>query len=138
MSEERTVDARTIGDTGRYIIQAGTNVFISDSAAARENNTLAPEPTHLLLSALGVCAIGSVEKEAQALGVTIGGATANATSVKDANDPTRFERLHIDVVVRGVTQPVAQKLVDHFTSHCPIYNTFRRGGPISVAVSVAN
>jgi uncharacterized OsmC-like protein len=137
VSEQRTIDTRTIGDTGRYIIQAGTNVFISDSAAAREN-PVAPEPTHLLLSALGVCAIGSVEKEAQTLGVKIGGATANATSIKDPNDPTRFEKLHIDVVVRGVTQPVAEKLVDHFTSHCPIYNTFRRGGPITVAVSVAN
>lgn len=138
MSEERTVEARTIGDTGRYLIRAGTNLFISDSAAGREGDILAPEPSHLLLAALGVCAVGSVEKEARALGVKISGATANATSVKDANDPTRFEKLHIDVVVRGVTQPVAQTLVDHFTSHCPIYNTFRRGGPISVAVSVAN
>jgi uncharacterized OsmC-like protein len=136
MSEQRSVVAQTINVTGRYIIDAEGNIFVSDSAAGREEETVAPEPTHYLLSALAVCALGSVEKEARAREVKVPGATATVTSVRDEVDRTRFASVLIDVVVSGVSQATAEVLVEHFTSSCPIYNTFRRGGPISVKVSV--
>lgn len=136
MAETKNAHAQTIGETGRYLIEAEGNIFVSDSASGREEGTVAPEPTHYLLSALAVCALGSVEKEARTLGVTVPGGTANVTSVRDENDPTRFSSIQIDVVLRGVDQKLAETLVAHFTGNCPIYNTLKRGGPIAVSVRV--
>ncbi|HEY0294542.1 MAG TPA: OsmC family protein [Bordetella sp.] len=132
--ETKQVQAQTIGLSGRYLIDAEGNIFVSDSASGREEGTVAPEPTHFLLSALAVCALGSVEKEARERGVTVAGGTAQVTSVRDEHDRTRFANIQIDVTVRGVTQAQAELLVAHFTGNCPIYNTLRRGGPIAVSV----
>lgn len=132
--ETKQVQAQTIGLSGRYLIDAEGNIFVSDSASGREEGTVAPEPTHFLLSALAVCALGSVEKEARERGVSVAGGTAQVTSVRDENDRTRFANIQIDVTVRGVTQELAELLVAHFTGNCPIYNTLRRGGPIAVSV----
>lgn len=135
MSEQRSAITTTIGVTGRYLVESRGNLFASDSPSARDGDTAAVEPSELLLSALGVCALGSVEKAARELNLTVKHATAAVDAVRDAEDRTRFERVHIDVTVHGVTQEQAQQLIDHFSSGCVIYNTVRRGGPISVAVT---
>jgi uncharacterized OsmC-like protein len=136
VAETKNAHAQTIGITGRYLIESEGNIFVSDSASGREDGTVAPEPTHYLLSALAVCALGSVEKEARTQNVTVRTANANVTSTRDETDPTRFANIQIDVLLSGVTQDIAETLVAHFTNNCPIYNTLRRGGPISVSVSV--
>ncbi len=136
MSEKASVTAATINVPGRYIIDAEGNILVSDSAAGMEEATVAPEPMHYLLSALAVCALGRVEKEARLLDVKVPGATARVESVRHETDVTRFESITVDVVIAGLSQALAEKLVGHFTSNCPIYNTVRRGGPISVNVSV--
>jgi uncharacterized OsmC-like protein len=137
MGEVKSSSAQTIGISGRYLVEADGRIFVSDSAAIRTENSLAPEPTHFLLSALGVCVLGSVEKEANQLGIPVPHGDVSVTSVRDEEDQTRFSSIQIDVVLKSITQDLADKLVGHFTSHCPIYNTIRRGGPISVSVSVA-
>lgn len=134
MSEIKNAHAQTVGVAGRYLIEAEKNIFVSDSASGRDGEIVAPEPTHFLLSALAVCALGSVEKEARDTGVVVRSATADVTSTRDEEDRTRFSSVQINVEVFGVSQSEAERLVAHFTSHCPIYNTFRRGGPISVSV----
>ncbi|WP_213768567.1 OsmC family protein [Caballeronia sp. dw_19] len=134
MSEQRSATATTIGVTGRYLVDSRSNIFASDSPSARDGDTVALEPSELLLSALGVCALGSVEKAAAELKLSVRHAKAVVDSVRDPEDRTRFERVHIDVAVYGVTQAEAQQLIDHFTSGCVIYNTVRRGGPISASV----
>lgn len=134
MSEERSATATTIGVTGRYLVESRANFFVSDAPSARGGDTVAPEPSELLLSALGVCALGSVEKAARELNFDVLKATASVDSLRDANDRTRFERVHIAVRIHGVSQAQAEQLIDHFTSTCVVYNTVRRGGPISVAV----
>ncbi|PLZ00225.1 osmotically inducible protein OsmC [Burkholderia sp. WAC0059] len=135
MSEHRQAGVSTIGMTGRYVVQSRGNIFASDSPSARNGDTVAVEPSELLLSALGVCALGSVEKAAGELNLTVRHARAEVDSIRDAQDRTRFERVHIAVTVEGVTGEQAQQLIDHFTSGCVIYNTVRRGGPISVSVT---
>jgi uncharacterized OsmC-like protein len=134
MSEQRSATATSIGEAGRYLVQSRTNFFVSDSPSARDGDTTAPEPSELLLSALGVCALGSVDKAARERNLNVSKATAQVESLRDANDRTRFERVHIAVTIHGVSQDEAQQLIDHFTSTCAVYNTVRRGGPISVAV----
>jgi uncharacterized OsmC-like protein len=136
MSEKATVTASTIPVSGRYIIDAEGNIFVSDSAAGMETPTVAPEPMHYLLSALAVCALGSVEQAAREMAVKVPGGTAQVTSIRHATDPTRFEDILVDVVLSGVNQDTAEAMVAHFTGHCPIYNTVKRGGPINVKVSV--
>ncbi len=134
MSEQRGATVTTVGVTGRYLVESRTNFFVSDSPSARDGETAAPEPSELLLSALGVCALGSVDKAARELNLKVLNAAARVESIRDAQDRTRFERIHIAVAVHGVSQAEAQQLIDHFTSTCAVYNTIRRGGPISVAV----
>ncbi len=134
MSEQRRATATTIGVAGRYLVESRANFLVSDSPSARDGDTAAPEPSELLLSALGVCALGSVDKAARELNLNVLSATAAVDSARDANDRTRFERVHIAVTIHGVSQAEAQRLIDHFTSTCAVYNTIRRGGPISVAV----
>jgi len=134
MSEQRSATASTIGVTGRYLVESRANFFVSDSPSARDGETVAPEPSELLLSALGVCALGSVDKAARELKLNVLKASAHVDSIRDADDRTRFERIHIAVTIHGVSQVEAQQLIDHFTSSCAVYNTIRRGGPISVAV----
>jgi hypothetical protein len=36
-----------------------------------------------------------------------------------------------------VTLAVADRLIEHFVGHCPIFNAIRRGGPIAVSVTAA-
>ncbi len=135
MSEQRSATAKTIGVTGRYLVESRGNFFASDSPSARDGETAAVEPSELLLSALGVCALGSVEKAAREFELNVRHADATVDSLRDPDYRTRFARVHIEVTVYGVTQPQAQRLIDHFTSGCVIYNTVRRAGPISVAVT---
>jgi uncharacterized OsmC-like protein len=137
MAEVKTTSAQTIGISGRYLVEAEGRIFVSDSAAVRPENSIAPEPTHFLISALAVCVLGSVEKEAIDLGVPVPHGDVSVTSVRDEEDRTRFSSIQIDVVLKSITQDLAEKLVGHFTSNCPIYNTIRRGGPIAVSVSVS-
>ena len=40
------------------------------------------------------------------------------------------------VAIGGVAQQTAERLVAAFTDTCPIYNTIRRGGTISVRAGV--
>lgn len=134
MIEQRSAHAQTIGDTGRYVLEAGGNLFVSDSGSGRVGPVVAPEPAHYLLSALAACALGSVDKQARESEIAFVRATADVTSVRDEVDRTRFSSIDMQVAVYGVTQEQAQHLVNHFTSNCAIYNTVRRGGPISVTV----
>ncbi|SDV50688.1 OsmC family protein [Chitinasiproducens palmae] len=136
MAETRHSIARSVGIAGRYLIEAEGNILVSDSASGREEGTVAPQPTDYLLSALAVCALGSVEKEARAQGIATPAGEARVTSERDPDDATRFASIQIDVTLENVTQDTAESLVAHFTGNCPIYNTLRRGGPIAVSVHV--
>jgi|EndMetStandDraft_5_1072996.scaffolds.fasta_scaffold139181_2 uncharacterized OsmC-like protein len=137
VSDQHTITAQTTKEAGRYLIEGPGKVFVSDSAMIRGVPSVAPGPIELLVSALGSCTLASVESDPRDLGIAITGATANVTSIRDENDDTRFKSIQVDIVVSGVTQEVADRLIEHFVGHCPIFNTIRRGGPIAVSVTAA-
>lgn len=120
----------TNGTRGRYIIESSEKVFVSDSAS-RPGGAIAPGPNEFLLTALAVCALGSVERHAEEQALEIGrGTNATATSIRNEEKPTQFKVVHIEVFVDNVTQDSAEYLVGQFAGSCPIFNTTRRGGPV--------
>lgn len=137
MSHQHAITARTTTEAGRYLIEGPGKVFLSDSVLVRGVPSVAPEPIELLVSALGSCALASVQSDAREHGIAISGATASVTSIRDESNDTRFKSIQVDIVVAGVTLAVADRLIEHFVGHCPIFNAIRRGGPIAVSVTAA-
>lgn len=123
------------GEHGRYVISAEGKAFLSDSVS-REGGPVAPAPTDHLLSALAVCVLGSVGTRAGELELPVPATVATVTSERDVEDRTRFAAIRVVAHVPGVDEATGRELVHHFTSRCPIYNTIRRGGPISVDLVV--
>jgi uncharacterized OsmC-like protein len=120
----------TNGTRGRYLIESTEKVFVADSAT-RPGGAIAPGPGEFLLTALAVCALGSVERHAEEESWDIGKSTqATATSVRNEEKPTQFKVVHIEVFVDNVTHESAKYLVGKFAGSCPIFNTTRRGGPV--------
>ncbi len=132
-TEAHQIQATSTAELGRYLIEGEKVAFVSDSASRGE--TIAPSPVDLLLSALAVCALGSVQRHAAELEVELPSTVrAEVSSVRNDEHPTWFQLVLIRVHVPGVSQELAEELVEHFTSHCPIFNTVRRGGPVAVEV----
>jgi uncharacterized OsmC-like protein len=134
MSDTQAITALTTSDAGRYLLEGPGKVFLSDSAMIRRVPAIAPNPIEFLMAALASCAVASVESDARDFGIAIGGATAEVTSVRDEMDESRFSSILVSIAIEGVDQATAERLLTHFTNHCPVYNTIRRGGPIEVQV----
>lgn len=135
MSEIQAITARTTGDAGRYVLEGKGKVFLSDSAMIRRVPSVAPNPIEFLVSALASCALASVESDARDFGIVVRAASAEVTAVRDEADESRFSSILVALAVEGVDQPTAERLTTHFREHCPVYNTIRRGGPITVEVT---
>jgi len=128
--------AKVTDGRGRYLLEGKDKAFVADSSS-RPGGATAPNPGELLLSALAVCALGSVQRHAAEDEVAIGPrtiATATAHRNEDQSRRTQFKLVHIEVFVDGPSQAVAEELVGKFTQSCPIFNTTRRGGPVAVEV----
>lgn len=129
--------ATVTGDRGRYLLEAEGKVFVADSNS-RPDGPVAPNPGELLLSALAVCALGSVQRHGAEQGLAIGAkTTAIVTSTRhdDESKRTQFKLVHIEVFVDGPSHEAAESLVGQFTASCPIFNTVRRGAPVTVEVA---
>lgn len=121
---------------GRQIISAGTNHFVADRKASAGGPGEAVQAGELLLAALASCALAVIEKTAEAEGLRPAGVEIDASLERDPDDGTRYREIVLAVAIGGVTQQVAERLVAAFTDTCPIYNTIRRGGSISVRAGV--
>src|SRR4051812_8419724 len=123
IGETVSVTSATIGLFGRYLLSAGSNHFVSDQRAAAGGPGEAITAGELLLSSLGSCSLGLIQKTAKEQGIALRGAGAEVTFQRHASDPTRYESVRIAVQLFGVTAGEAETLVSGFTSNCPIYNT---------------
>lgn len=128
---------RTIGIPGRYLLSARTDHFVSDLRASAGGPGEAVRAAELLIGALVACALSSVEGKAGELGLVLEGVTIEASATRDPDDGTRYSDITLTVTIVGPDREVQQSLVDAFVATCPIYNTIRRGGPISVTLAAA-
>jgi uncharacterized OsmC-like protein len=133
IDEKVSITSATIGLFGRYLISAGRNHFVSDQRAAAGGPGEAVTAGELLLSSLGSCSLGLIQKTAKEQGIALREAGTEVTFQRHATDPTRYESVRIAVRLSGVTAGEAEKLVGGFTSNCPIYNTLKRGGPVEIS-----
>jgi uncharacterized OsmC-like protein len=117
--------------------QRGKNHFISDQRAAAGGPGEAITAGELLLSSLGSCSLGLIQKTAAEQGIGLRDAGTEVTFRRHATDPTRYEWIRIAVKLSGVTAGQAETLVGSFTSACPIYNTLKHGGPVEISWTVS-
>ncbi|NEV02287.1 OsmC family protein [Bradyrhizobium uaiense] len=137
IGETVTITSSTIGLFGRYLLSAGRNHFVSDQRAAAGGPGEAITAGELLLSSLGSCSLGLIQKTAKEQGIALREARTEVTFQRHATDPTQYESIRIAVRLSGVTESEAETLVSGFTSNCPIYNTLKRGGPVEISWTVS-
>jgi uncharacterized OsmC-like protein len=137
IGETISITSATIGLFGRYLLNAGRNHFVSDQRAAAGGPGEAITAGELLLSSLGSCSLGLIQKTAKEQGIALREAATEVTFQRHASDPTRYESIRIAVRLSGVTASEAETLVGSFTSNCPIYNTLKRGGPVEISWTVS-
>lgn len=127
------VSAVTTQTPGRFIVDANGKPFVSDTRSAIGGPGQALQAGELLLSALASCALGLIQKHAASQGIELGDISISASFKRHADDPTRYEYIRLVVTFAPtVGKDAGKACIDHFTANCPIYNTLRRGGPISI------
>jgi len=131
------IQAQATARTGRFIISAGANHFVSDSRPHAGGPGEAVQAGQLLLSSLASCGLGLIQSAAHELGLPLASASVEAAFQRDPEDGTRYQWIDLRFVLGGVSIADAQQLLARFTDHCPIFNTLQRGGTVRAAVAVA-
>jgi len=58
---------------------------------------------------------------------------ATAAFKRHTDDPTRYDYIRLAVAFEDrISRQAVDACIKHFTDNCPIYNTLRHGGPISI------
>jgi uncharacterized OsmC-like protein len=131
-----SISTTTIGQFGRFLVHAGKNHFVSDQRAGAGGPGEAVTAGELLLASLGTCSLGLIQKTAVENAIALKEASTEVAFKRHESDPTQYEWIRIAVRLAGVTKEQADTLVGGFTSHCPIYNTLKRGGPVEISWKV--
>jgi uncharacterized OsmC-like protein len=128
-----TVGAVTTSVHGRFIVDANGKHFVSDVRASIGGPGEAVQAGELLLSALASCGLGLIQTYARGQNIELGEAAITAAFRRHADDPTRYDYIRLEVAFEDrISRQTGDACIKHFTDNCPIYNTLRRGGPISI------
>lgn len=128
------VSGRADATFGRTILSARRNHFVSDGRVSQGAPGEAVSAGELLLASLVSCGLGLVHLSARERNEPKPDVVLTAEFLRDGEDPTRFASLTLNFLFTGTERIAAERYVDHFTAKCPIYNTLKRGGPITVQV----
>ena len=131
------ISATNLDTFGRFLVSAGTNHFVSDQRAGAGGPGEAVTAGELLLASLGSCSLGLIQKTAGELNIALKSARADVTFRRHESDPTQYDWIRIAVRLSGPSEAEGARLVEGFTSRCPIYNTLKRGGPISISYEIS-
>jgi uncharacterized OsmC-like protein len=127
------VFAETTRTHGRLLVSANGRHFVSDTRPAVGGPGEAIQAGELLLSALASCGLGLIQAHASSRGIDLGEVRIASAFRRHADDPTRYDYIRLTVTFEGrISEGIADDCIKHFTDNCPIYNTLRRGGPISI------
>ncbi|WP_448330900.1 OsmC family protein [Streptomyces sp. DSM 41534] len=126
-----SISGRSTDTLGRFLVTARGNHFVSD---ARTGPGEAVQAGELLLASLASCSLSNIQLHAQERASGLTGGQAHVSYERDAEDPTRYAWIRLELRLSGVTQEEAATLTELFTGSCPIYNTLRRGGNVLIAV----
>lgn len=121
---------------GRVVLSARSNHFVSDGRVSHGAPGEAVSAGELLLASLVSCGLGLVHLSASERGEPKPDVELTAEFLRDSEDPTRFASVTLRFHFTAVAQTLADLYVEQFTAKCPIYNTLKRGGPITVRVDV--
>ncbi len=131
--------ALTTSLAGRFIVSAGMKHFVSDTRASSGGPGEAIGAGELLLSALVSCALGLIQDFGRNAGSDFGDISIEASLKRNSSDPTRYDYIKLMVHFEPhVPEVEASAGIANFTEKCPIYNTLRRGGNISIERSAVS
>lgn len=137
MSATATVQTRTTGQPGRYILSAEGRHLVVDASAMTGGVAEAFVAQELLVGALATCAQAVVFAKGEEYDLRPSSVTVTVESDRDPEaSPPVYSSIVMDFVVEGLAQEDAQRLVDEFTSLCPIYYTVSQAAPMTVTVRV--
>lgn len=119
---------------GRVVLSARHNHFISDGRTSHGAPGEAVFAGELLLASLVSCGLGLVHQRARENGAAQPDVGLTAEFIRNLEDPTRFASLTLFFRFKGSPRALAEEYVAHFTSKCPIYNTLKRGGEVSLHI----
>ena len=125
-----TIHTHATDLTGRFVVSAGHNHFVSDSRPNAGGPGEAVQAGQLLLASLASCGLGLIQSRAIELGVPLRSADVQAAFQRDTTDKTRYQWIRLDFRLGGVDAQTARQLLAHFTDNCPIFNTLKRGGTV--------
>lgn len=122
------------GTFGRVVLSARHNHFVSDGRTSHGAPGEAVFAGELLLASLVSCGLGLVHQRAKENGASQPDVGLTAEFLRNLDDPTRFAALTLHFRFNGTPRALAEHYVEHFTSKCPIYNTLKRGGEITLQI----
>jgi uncharacterized OsmC-like protein len=99
------------GTPGRCLNQAGTHHFVIDDMHLSPQEIV---PTDAFLAGISSCAVLMVERLAREAGIGVRRAEVDIESVRNAEDPSLFDRISLDFTLQGPDEAQARHLVDEF------------------------
>lgn len=137
MSATAVVQTRTTGQPGRYILSAEGRHMVVDASAMTGGVAEAFVAQELLVGALATCAQAVIFAKGEEFGLHPSSVTVKVESDRDPEvSPPVYSSITMDFVLEGLSQEEAQRLVDQFTTLCPIYYTVSQAAPVTVSVRV--
>lgn len=131
---EYTVDARSTHVFGRVMTSARDQHLVVDGPVQNGCPGEAITPGELFLGGVASCGVELIEVIAREREIPLGGVAATIYGLVDRDHPvhpslTVFNRVRIDLTLRGVDQAAAGELVEGFQGRCPLYGTVAASVP---------
>jgi uncharacterized OsmC-like protein len=136
MTDLTTVTAELTRAPGRFIARTRDQFLVTDSTVSRGGTEEAWTAGELLLSAIGTCTVSSVTFFAREENAGLTDVTAATSYARDPDDPTRYASVQLAVTTHGVSQEVAEHLVQRYTENCPVFGTVSRGSAATGGIEV--
>jgi uncharacterized OsmC-like protein len=127
-------EARSTDVFGRVLCRARDHHFVVDGPTWNGCAGEAVTPGELFLGAVAACAVELIVVIAREQDVPATGVRAQIEGTLDRAAPVRpdltvFNKVRLEVELRGVSQLVGEDLVRRFQERCPLYGTVAAATP---------
>ena len=108
------VPPRTTGTPGRAENRARDRLLIIDEPVHAGGPGREITPAEAFLAGISACGVLLVESYAREAGLPVRGVEAEIQGLRDARDPSWFQRIHLRFHVAGATREQAEALVERY------------------------
>ena len=132
---EYLVGGSSTATPGRVLCNARNHHFIVDGPVQNGFPGEEITPPEAFLCGVAACGVGARPNVCRPAGIAPSISKDNAQCHTDRGNPVRtdytvFNKVHLDVRVKGVTQEQGAQLVDAFTHRCPLFGSVAVATPV--------